>query len=90
MQEFAEALREFAPQHQSLEQAEAAAQELDEVRRRLDQQRKEQEDKLLKEQKGESMIKVQYGVVVVIDSKHWSRRVSRVCDQSTVGGCCNR
>ena len=50
-QEFAEALREYAPQHEGIEQAEAAAAELEEVRRKLDQQREQFGNKLKKDQK---------------------------------------
>ena len=51
-QEYADALREFNPKHDSIGKAEGAAAELDEVRKQLDLERKQQETKLKKEQKG--------------------------------------
>ena len=49
--EFAEALRQFSPKHAGIAQAEAAAAELKEVRRKLDQQRAEFEEQMKKEKK---------------------------------------
>ena len=49
--EFADALREFSPKHPGIAQAEAAAAELREVRKRLDEQRRQHEDSIKREQK---------------------------------------
>ena len=52
MQEFADALREFNPGHGAIDQAEAATRDLEDTRQQLDNQRKEQEDKILQDQQG--------------------------------------
>ena len=49
-------MRQFAPEHQGIAEAEAAAQELDKLRQELDKNRKEHELKLKKEIKGQSSI----------------------------------
>ena len=51
-QEFADALREFSPKHPGIEQAEAASRELQDVRYRLNQERKAFDEQLAKERKG--------------------------------------
>ena len=58
MQEFADALREFAPKHESIEQAEAAAQELSQVKARLDTEKEDLDKKLEEERKGTSMFRI--------------------------------
>ena len=45
-------MREFNPKHESIAAAEGAAAELDEVRKQLDMEKKQQEARLKKEQKG--------------------------------------
>ncbi|CAH1797049.1 unnamed protein product [Owenia fusiformis] len=47
--EFADALREFDPNHASAKQADMAIEELEEVKKKLDAQAKEQQEKLKKE-----------------------------------------
>ena len=53
-QEFADVLREFSPKHESIDQAEAAAQELGQVKARLEMEKTELDAKLEAERKGES------------------------------------
>lgn len=52
-QEYADALKQFSPKHASVREAEDAAQELEEVKRRLDRERKEKEERMKQEQAGE-------------------------------------
>ena len=47
-------LREFSPKHESIDQAEAAAQELGQVKARLEMEKTELDAKLEAERKGES------------------------------------
>ena len=49
--EIADALRDISPKHPGIAEAEAAAAELREVRRKLDEQRKSYEENLKKEEK---------------------------------------
>ena len=51
-QEFADVLREFSPKHESIDQAEAAAQELGQVKARLEMEKNELDAKLEAERKG--------------------------------------
>ena len=53
--EFSEALREFNPEHEAIEQASLALEELEEIKKKLEQQRKDQEEKLKQEEKGKDM-----------------------------------
>ena len=51
-QEFADALREYSPQHEGVQSAEGAAEELEKVKADLEQRRREKEQQLKKEQQG--------------------------------------
>ena len=51
--ELADALRQVSPKHPGIAEAEAAAAELREVRRKLDEQRRAHEERMKKEQKSE-------------------------------------
>lgn len=46
-------MKRYSPENEDAGQAEMAAEELEEVKQRLDEQRREQEERLKKEQKGE-------------------------------------
>ena len=51
-QEFADALKQYSPQHEGVESAESAAKELEAVKADLEQRRREKEQQLKKEQQG--------------------------------------
>lgn len=51
-QEFADALRQYSPQHEGVGSAEGAAKELEKVKADLEQRRREKEQQLKKEQQG--------------------------------------
>ena len=51
-QEFADALKQYSPQHDGVESAESAAKELEAVKADLEQRRREKEQQLKKEQQG--------------------------------------
>ena len=57
--EIADALRQISPEHPAIAEAEAAAAELREVRRKLDEQRRAHEERLKKEQKSECDVMIQ-------------------------------
>lgn len=51
-QEFADALKQYSPQHEGVESAESTAKELEAVKAELEQRRREKEQQLKKEQQG--------------------------------------
>ena len=58
MQEFADALREFTNDKAGAENAEQTAGELEDMKRRLEQERKQHESKMQKDQQGKNAITI--------------------------------